>query len=148
MIRRLLLFAAPFLLAPSIAVSTDGVDVRDAWSRSTPPGIEVGVAYLVIENNGAPDRLTGVSSPIAKHAEMHVSKMENGVMKMLPLGAVDIEPGKPTAFAPGGRHVMLIGLKRPLKDGDSFPLTLTFEHAGKLRTTVRVYGIGKMPPQH
>jgi periplasmic copper chaperone A len=147
-IRRPLLFAALFIFDVTIAVSAGGIDVRDAWSRSTPPGIEVGVAYLVIRNNGGPDRLIGASSPIAKHTELHISKMEDGVMKMLPLGAVNIEPGTQTAFAPGGRHVMLIGLKQPLKDGDTFPLTLTFEHAGRLRTMVHVYGIGKAPPQH
>jgi periplasmic copper chaperone A len=153
-IHRPLLFAVLFSFGAMSAVfaaggvAAGGIDVRDAWSRSTPPGIEVGVAYLVIENHGAPDRLVSASSPIAKHTELHISKMEDGVMKMLPLDAVDIQPGAQTAFAPGGRHVMLIGLKQPLKDGDTFPLTLTFEHAGRLRTTVRVYGIGKTPPQH
>lgn len=152
MICRLRRFAALFVLGASLAaaavdtVAAGGIVLHDAWSRSTPPGIEVGVAYLVIENNGAPDRLIGATSPIAKRAELHVSKMEDGVMKMLPLGTVDIAPGSHTAFAPGGRHVMLIGLKQPLKDGDTFPLTLRFEHAGKLRTTVHVYGIGKTPP--
>lgn len=146
--------ASALLLAISIVTSTpaappSGVTVRDAWSRATPPGIEVGVAYLAIENHGKPDRLLGASSPIAKHAELHISAMKDGVMTMRHLDAVDVKPGAVTAFAPRGRHIMLIGLRRPLKKGDTFPLTLTFRNAGPVQVTVHVYGITEAPqPRH
>lgn len=117
-----------------------GVQVVDAWSRPTPPGIDVGVAYFTIRNAGKGDRLLGVSSPAAKRAELHVSSMKDGVMRMQALGSVDIGSGAPTSFEPGGKHVMLLGLKRALKEGDAFPLVLTFANAGKVEARVEVRG--------
>src|SRR5262245_63470634 len=122
------------------AAAAQGVQVVDAWSRPTPPGIDVGVAYFTIRNTGKSDRLLRVSSPVAKSAELHVSAVTNGVMKMDGLGAVEVKNGSPVAFEPSGRHVMLMGLKKPLKEGDVFPLTLTFANAGKVQTSVRVRG--------
>lgn len=133
------------LFATGHAVRAGDINVRDVWSRATPPGIEVGVAYLVIDNRGKPDRLLAASSPVAKRTELHISEMKNGMMQMRHLDAVDIKAGAATAFAPGGRHIMLIGLKRPLKQGDTFPLTLKFRNAGRLRVMVHVLGIGQNP---
>lgn len=135
------------LIAAASAAPGGDVEIKDIWSRATPPGIEVGVAYLVIDNHGKPDRLLGASSPIAKRTELHISEMKDGLMTMRRLDAVEIKTGAPTAFAPGGRHIMLIGLKQPLKDGDRFPLTLTFKNAGPVQVTVPVFGIGKRPYQ-
>jgi copper(I)-binding protein len=116
------------------------VQVVDAWSRATPPGMAVGVAYFTIRNTGKSDRLLGVSSPVAKRAELHVSSMNDGVMRMQALSSVDIGSGAPTSFEPSGKHVMLVGLKRALKEGDAFPLVLTFANAGKVETMVQVRG--------
>ncbi|HET7766471.1 MAG TPA: copper chaperone PCu(A)C [Burkholderiales bacterium] len=120
--------------------AAQGIQVVDAWSRPTPPGMDVGVAYFTIRNAGRSDRLLRVSSPVAKSAELHVSAMTNGVMKMEGLASVDVGSGAPVAFEPSGRHVMLMGLRRPLKEGDVFPLTLTFANAGQVQTSVRVRG--------
>jgi len=122
------------------AAPAQGIQVTDAWSRPTPPGIDVGVAYFTIRNTGKSDRLLGVSSPVAKSAELHVSAVKNEVMKMEGLGAVEVGTGRPVSFEPAGRHVMLMGLKKPLKEGDVFPLTLTFANAGQVQTSVRVRG--------
>ena len=65
-----------------------------------------------------------------------------GTMKMRPLAGLDLVPGKPIKLAPGGYHVMLLGLKAPLKQGESFPLTLQFEHAPPLTVTVTVEPVG------
>jgi periplasmic copper chaperone A len=119
-----------------------GVQVVEAWSRATPPGSEVGVAYFTVRNPGKSDRLLRVSSPVAKIAEMHVSFMKGGVMKMESLSSVDVGSGTPTSFEPSGKHVMLLGLKRPLKEGDVFPLVLTFANAGPVEAQVRVLGLG------
>ena len=118
----------------------DGIQVTEAWSRPTPPGIDVGVAYFVINNQGRNDRLVGVSSPVAKRAELHVSQMEGGVMRMKHLEAVEVKSGVPTSFEPSGRHVMLTGLKQPLKEGDAFPLVLSFANAGPVKVQVHVRG--------
>lgn len=127
------------------AGAADGIVVHDAWSRATPPGITVGVAYFVMDNRGPDDRLLRVSSPIAKQPELHVSVMEDGVMQMRPLKTVEVVEGASVKFEPGGKHVMLVGLHKPLKAGDTFPLTLTFEKAGSVRTMVHVFGIGQSP---
>jgi hypothetical protein len=127
----------------SVVAWADDIRVRDAWSRPTPPGIEVGVAYFVIDNNGKKsDRLLGVSSPAAERTQLHRSKMEGGVMKMQHLDTVEVKPGESTMFSPNGRHVMLFGLKQPLKPGDSFPLTLNFENAGVVKVEVRIQEMG------
>jgi len=132
-----LLFAAG-ALAASVAAPAADIVVSGAWSRPTPPGIEVGVAYFTIANHGKSDRLVGASSPIAKRAELHVSQMEGGVMKMRHLNAVEVKAGAPTAFEPNGRHVMLTGLKKPLKQGESFPLILKFANGGSVEVQVKV----------
>lgn len=110
----------------------------DAWSRPTPPGIEVGVAYFTIRNAGKSDRLLRASSPVAKSAELHVSSTNGGIMRMEPLSSVEIGSGGSASFEPNGKHVMLVGLKRPLKQGDAFPLFLTFAKAGRIKVQVRV----------
>jgi len=122
------------------AAAAQGVQVVDAWSRPTPPGIDVGVAYFTIRNTGKSDRLLRVSSPVAKSAELHVSAVKDGVMRMEGLGSVEVATGAPVSFEPSGRHVMLVGLKKPLKEGDVFPLTLIFANAGQVQTSVSVRG--------
>ena len=130
------------LLALAVALPgaalAQGIQVVDAWSRPTPPGIDVGVAYFTIRNSGKNDRLLGVSSSVAKRAELHVSALKNGVMRMEGLDSVEVASGAPTSFEPSGRHVMLVGLKRPLREGDVFPLVLTFANAGAVEVRVRV----------
>lgn len=128
--------------------SAQGIQIVDAWSRPTPPGIDVGVAYFTIRNAGKGDRLLRVSSPVAGRAELHVSATKDGVVKMEGLSSVEVGSGTPVAFEPGGRHIMLMGLKRPLKEGDTFPLTLTFANAGQIRTSVRVRGADGVDKSH
>jgi copper(I)-binding protein len=102
-----------------------------------------------VTSKGVPDHLVSVSTPIGT-ADLHETINDNGVMKMRPVASIALDPGKPVTFKPGGYHVMLTGLKGPLKAGDSFPLTLTFEHAQPVSVTVKVEaagggGMGNMP---
>ncbi|HEX3497692.1 MAG TPA: copper chaperone PCu(A)C, partial [Stellaceae bacterium] len=90
------------------------------------------------------DRLVAVATPAAAKAELHVTSMDGGVMKMRPIAAVDVKAGAQTEFKPGGMHIMLVGLTAPLKVGQSFPLALTFEKAGKIETIVTVEKPGAM----
>ena len=149
MTQRNLWISLAFAIGASLpaGASAQGIQVADAWSRPTPPGVDVGVAYFVIRNAGKSDRLLRVSSPVAKRAELHVSAVKDGIMKMEGLDSVDIG-GTPVAFEPSGRHVMLVGLKRPLKEGDVFPLTLTFANAGQVKTSVRVRGADGVDKGH
>lgn len=139
----LLAVAASGSVAQSPAKPSIVVD--KIWARATPGHAQTGAAYLSVTNNGAaPDWLVGASSPVAEKAELHESKIENGVMQMRPKGPVTLKPGETLMLKPGGNHIMLMGLKQPLKEGDSFPLTLTFEKAGALQVTAKVMKAGAM----
>lgn len=133
-----------FATAPAMA-QTGALEVNHAWARATPGKSDIGAAYLTIRSPTA-DRLVGASTPVAKEAQLHTMTMSGMVMKMRPLAAVNIPAGQPIALAPGGVHVMLIGLKSPLKPGQSFPLTLTFAKAGKRTVDVAVEPVGAGGP--
>ena len=121
------------------------IQVGNAWARATPGRSTESVVYLQIKNAGAaPDRLLAVSTPIAAAATLHQSVMEKGIMKMRALDAVAVPPRQTVELKPNGNHVMLTGLARPLKQGDSFPLTLKFESAGQIAVNVRVERAGAM----
>jgi len=146
-----LLFSALILVAlaqPALAADKIGnLVVEKAWARASVA--RNGAAYLTVRNDGkAVDKLIGVSAPVAKLAELHTITMKEGVMRMTPLKAIEINPGEPTVMRPGGNHVMLLGLKQKLLKGQSFPLTLRFEKAGKLTVTVRVMGPGARDMKH
>jgi copper(I)-binding protein len=119
--------------------------VTNAWSRATPKGATIGVGYLELANQGkAPDRLLGASSPSAAKVEIHEMSMQGGVMRMRPLvGGLVIETVK---LAPNGSHLMLIGLKSPLKKGDKVKAALNFEKAGKVEIELDVEAIGGAVP--
>ena len=127
------------LIAIPVAASAEqgDIEVEHAWSRAAMQG-RVGVVYLTIVDHGATDRLTAVSSPVADSAALHESFSEGGVAKMRPVASLPVEPAKPVVLAPGGYHIMLMGLKQPLNQGDAFPVTLTFANAGQLTVQVSV----------
>lgn len=139
--RLLLLAAALFLAAPS-AHAADGVVVENAWARATPAGHPNGAVYFTLRNVGkAQDTLTGATSAIAAKAELHESKRVGTMMRMEALGPLALAPGDAVEFKPGGKHVMLLGLKAPLKAGDKFTLTLDFKTAGAQDVTVEIRDI-------
>ena len=115
-----------------------------AWARATPGGAKVGGGYLTIENKGTtPDKLIGGSSPAAGKIEVHEMAMNNNVMTMRPVkDGLPIPAGQSVTLAPGGYHIMLMGLKAPLKKGDKVPVTLSFEKAGEVKVTLDVQGVG------
>ncbi|MEH6576809.1 MAG: copper chaperone PCu(A)C [Amphritea sp.] len=122
-----------------------GLKVDQPWSRATPGETKVGAAYLMIHNMGQEvDSLVGISTPVADKAEMHTHSMIDGMMSMTQVNSIQLQPGEPTLFKPGSNHIMLIGLKQPLMEGESFKLTLHFEKAGEITTSVPVRGIGAM----
>jgi hypothetical protein len=128
-----------------------GIVVSNAWARASAGAATTGAAYFTVTDNAVADRLTGASTPAAGKAELHETRNENGVMQMRAVPALSLEPGKPITLAPGGYHVMLMGLKKPLKVGESFPLTLTFEKASPITVQVQVAAAGAaagMPAMH
>jgi len=145
-------FLAVILIALPLAALADqaAIQVDHVWSRAAIAG-RTGVVYLTITDRGAPDALTGAASPVATMAELHQNFDDHGVMKMRPVATLKIDPGKPITLAPGGYHIMLMVLKRDLKPGESFPITLTFAKAGQITATATVSGLGPdatggMPP--
>lgn len=116
-----------------------------AWARASAGAARTGAAYLTLANHGpAADRLLAVSTPKARQAELHTHLNENGVMKMRQVDGIDLAAGDTVEFAPGGLRVMLMGLTGPLVKGETFPVTLTFEHAAPLTVEVTVQGAGAM----
>ena len=144
------ILAALLLAAPARAddVKAGDLVISQAWTRATPGGAKTGGGFLTIENKGsAPDKLIGASSDGAGKVEVHEMTMNNGVMKMRPVeGGLTIDPGKTVKLAPGGYHLMMTDLKKPLKQGDKMPVTLEFEKAGKVAVTLDVQGVGAQGP--
>jgi len=142
---RFLVFAAGLVVASAALAQNNQLEVSNAWARATPGKAETGAAYLTIQSPTA-DRLLSVSSPVAKKAELHTMSMEGMVMKMRPLAGLDIPAGQPVTLKPGGEHIMLEGLSAPLREGQSFPLTVTFEKAGTRTVTVAIEKPGAAGP--
>lgn len=132
---RILAALAALLALPAFAEGAPGI--RDAYARISPAGS--GAVFLVIENHSAEDdRLVSATSDVADRVELHTHIADaNGVMQMVEVEeGFEVKAASTRALQRGGDHIMLLGLTRPLKDGDSFDLTLTFARGGAV--TVRV----------
>ncbi|HEY4075209.1 MAG TPA: copper chaperone PCu(A)C [Herbaspirillum sp.] len=127
---------------PAIArdYTVGNITISHPYARATVPGQPTGGAYFSVENKGKEtDTLKSISSDIAKSTELHAMTMDGNVMKMREVGAVDIKASEKIVMHPGdGYHIMLVGLTKPLKNGDQFPMTLTFAKAGKVVINVDV----------
>ncbi len=118
------------------------IEIGHPWSRAAPAGV-TGAGFMSFTNKGSTaDRLIGARADIARTVEIHSNSMEGGVMRMRPVQAIDIAPGAEVKLAPGGYHLMLIGLKQALAQGQRVPLTLVFEKAGEVRVDLAVEAAG------
>lgn len=125
------------------------ITVSAAFARASAGPVKTGAAYLTIHNAGAEtDRLIAAKADIAKRVELHTHRHEGGVMKMRPIESVEVPAGGMAVLKPGGDHVMFMGLKAPLKQGESFPLTLVFENAGTVTITIEIGPVGAMGASH
>ncbi|HVR93147.1 MAG TPA: copper chaperone PCu(A)C [Casimicrobiaceae bacterium] len=146
-----LLFACVFgSSAPSAHdYALKSLKIDHPFARATPPGAKVAGVFVTVENTGTqPDRLLSVSTPIAGVAELHQMSVDAGVMRMRGVAALEVRPGEKLQLKPGGYHVMLSELRRPLKVGDKFPLTLTFQNAGTIDVSVWVEEMGASAAAH
>jgi hypothetical protein len=137
-----------FFLFTAISFSAQAqVQVENAWSRATPPGAKVAAGYLTIRNQSAsPDRLVGASSPAAARVETHTMEMKGDVMRMREVKGYEVPARGSFELKPGGAHLMLVEIKRPLKEGERVPLVLRFEKAGEVKTELAVQGMGATAP--
>lgn len=130
----LLVFGVTFAL-PSLAQ----VEIEKPWARATVPGASVGGGYFTVMNHGAaPDRLIGVTSPVAARTEVHEMAMDKDIMRMREVKSVEIPAHGKVEFKPGGYHLMFQELKAPLKEGGKVPVTLRFEKAGEVKAELAV----------
>ena len=111
--------------------------VTDAWVRGTVPAQKTTGAFLTITST-EDAKLVSVASPIADMVELHVTENQAGVMHMHGVEGIELPAGKAVKLEPGSHHVMLMGLKAPVKPGTAVPLTLTLEDRKGRRTTVEV----------
>lgn len=142
------ILAAVLAIGVSHAQTSGTISIEQPFTRATPGNSKVGAGYLTIVNKGSEaDRLVSASSPAADKVEVHEMTMQDGVMKMRALaGGLPVEAGKTVALTPGGNHLMLMGLKAPLKQGGKVPVTLKFEKAGAIDVTLDVQAIGARSP--
>ncbi|KUM27951.1 hypothetical protein AU467_35180 [Mesorhizobium loti] len=140
-----LVFAIGTLTVAVAAADSSGITVEHAWARASPKGAVTGGAYVTIINNGSSDdRLLGVSSPAAERIQFHSETNDNGIAKMVQLQTIDVPAGGSFTFKPGGTHMMMTGLKQPLREGESVQLLLRFEKAGTVEATARIGKIAAM----
>lgn len=130
-------FAASILLLFTAQAYAGEVTVSDVWSRASAPGQENGSVGLVI-TSAKDARLVAVTSPAAESAEIHTMSMDNGVMKMRQLEFLPLPANQVVKLGPGGNHLMLFGLKKPLKAGQEIPLTLTIKFADKRTEKIKI----------
>lgn len=123
--------------------------VRHPWTRATPPGAKIAAGYLEIRNSGKePDRLVGASTPYAERVELHMMVREGDVMKMRGVQSFEVPARQRLTLRPGGLHLMIVGLKRPLAKGEHIPLTLRFERGGEVRVELEVQATDSRKPHH
>jgi periplasmic copper chaperone A len=134
-----------WLVAAGATAQTGDPQVTNAWARATPGAAQTAAAYVTMMS-AAGDRLTAVSTPAAQKADLHTMTMDGNVMKMRQVDGIDLPPGQAVTLKPGGYHIMLTGLAQPLKEGQTFPLTLTFANAGAHDVTVTVQKVGATGP--
>jgi len=125
------------------------LDVRHPWTRATPPGAKNAAGYLEIRSSGkGPDRVVGASTPYAERVELHMTVREGDVIRMREVQSFGIPAGQRLTLRPGGQHLMIVGLKRPLAKDERIPLTLRFERAGEIRVELEVQSADSRKPHH
>jgi copper(I)-binding protein len=121
-----------------------GIEVHKAWVRAVPPTSKMSAAYMMLHNNsGDDDHLVSAESDVAKTVELHNVRKKGEMMEMYQVKSIGIPAKGKSELKPGSYHVMLIGLNRPLKEGDEVELTLNFMHAGavKVKAPVKMGGM-------
>jgi len=133
--KRLLL--APLLFVTTVSTVFAQVTVKDPWVRATVPAQTATGAFMQL-NAVTGARLVEARSPVARTVELHEMAMVNNVMKMRAIPGIELPAGKTVDLGPGGYHVMLIGLKKQIKEGDTVPITLVVAGKDGRRETIEV----------
>ena len=136
--------------AMAAEVAIGDITVSNAWTRATPPNAMAGGGFLVITNKGASDdKLVAATAPVTDRTELHEMAVIDGVMKMRQMeSGIPVPAGATVELKPGGLHVMFMGIKQPLKEGETLPVTLTFEKAGTVTVDMPIAKIGAKEMNH
>ena len=122
--------------------------IVNPWTRAAGQGMQGG-GFLVIRNTGTtPDRLVSGTTPVAGRLELHTHIRDGDVMRMRPVADIPVPANGEVTLQPGGLHLMLIGLTRPMNDGQTIPVTLRFEQAGEVTVQLAVQAAGARQPAH
>lgn len=136
-------FLCLFGLVACEEAGAPGVALSDGWARATPPGAVTGAVYLTLRNTGpGEDQLVGLAVPGAAKAILHDQRMDGNIMRMRKAAAISLPSGEEVRLAPGGRHIMLMGLSAPLREGATLTLQLRFAHAPPAEIVVPVLAMG------
>lgn len=139
--------AAMTFAAPQMEAQQSSVVVRDAWVRETAAGRAVTGAFMILENTGTTARaLVRGTTSVGDTLELHEMKRTDGMMSMAPVQRIEVPAKGETALRPGGYHMMLFGLKKPLVVNDTIQLTLTFDDGSTTQVAAAVRSMqGGMP---
>jgi copper(I)-binding protein len=118
--------------------AADQPEISSAWARATPPGATVGAVYLALQGGDKDDRLIGASTDRARSVELHTVEEIDGVARMRPLESLEVPAGTRVELAPGGHHLMLMGLSSPLVAGESLSVVFKFENSAAQRIEVPI----------
>ncbi|MDQ7729511.1 copper chaperone PCu(A)C [Halomonas sp. SpR8] len=150
----LLLISSPLLAAhhgddhnDAMPGQTSHMEIAQPWARATPPGAATGGGFVTITNSGeGSDTLVGATSSLTDRVEIHTMEMDGDVMRMQHLpGGVEIPAGETVTLAPGGLHLMFMGLSSPIEEGQPIAVTLEFQHAGSIEAELQVVPVGASP---
>jgi copper(I)-binding protein len=134
--------ALALLAVAGAAAQTPALSAADAWIRAT-PGSDVAAVYLTLHNSSAqPVEVIEVRTPLAAQAMIHETTVSNGQSTMRAHQPLRIAGGATVRFAPGGLHIMLHGLTRPLRPGDAVPLSLQLAGGATVAVTAHVRALG------
>jgi copper(I)-binding protein len=150
--RRALLIAAATITAARPAAAHDytagDLAIAHPWTRAAGANGN-GAAFMQLRNTGAQaDRLVSASTPMARVVELHTMLRDGDVMRMRPVQEIPVPAGGTVALAPGGFHIMMIGLTGPMAQGSRVPLTLRFERAGEVQVELAVEAAGARGSGH
>ncbi len=127
---------------------TGSLSIKHPWSRETSAGQSVGGGFMVVTNTSAkPDKLVSATTTVATEVQLHTMSMDGGIMRMRQVNdGIDVPAKGTLELKPGGYHLMFMGLKRPLKKDERFPVTLKFQNAGTLKVLFAVQAVGSTGP--
>jgi copper(I)-binding protein len=147
LLSRSLCFLTVFLLQSIANAGAQGITVQDAWIRGIPPSATTTAAFMTIHNAGSDDAiLKSADCEVAENVQIHTMEQVGEIMKMKEVSELRIPANGQAILAPKGYHIMLIGLVRPIKEGESIPLSLNFTDRPTVVVDAVVKKWGSMPP--